>query len=290
MAYPDYIEVAHTSLLSDGLNNMLDAVDGAVASNPYAGAYSYDPSLDLDRMDAALAGLDAEIDAALVGLSWGDMVDTVEAKADAVLMDAADIDAAVGAFETKHEGTLARSRARLAAGMAAIGAETSSAFWIGLGLLEGAFDTSVAEYRSQVQRETNARRADFIAQGVSAVTNILVQRANLKAMTEQVTRQGAAARILASKEYLNEEIQLAERDATWSLEQLHGGSALLGAVAGVGMRKTPMPAWASGLSAFMSGVGAMAPLAQASGNVGTGALITMLGGIFSGAAGLTEGY
>lgn len=290
MAYPPYIEAAHTSLLVNGVNNMLDAVDEAAASNPYTGAYSYDPSVDLDRIDTALADLGAEVDAALGGLDWGGAVDVVKAKADAVLMNAADIDAAVAVFETKHEGTLARSRGRLAAGMAAIGAETSSAFWISLGLLEQGFDNSVAEFRSQATRETNARRAEFIAQGVNAVTNILVQRANLKGMVEQVTRQGVAARIVASKEYLNEEIMLLERDATWSLEQIHAGSALLGAVAGVGMSKTPMPKWASGLSGFMSGVGAMAPLAMATGNVGLGALITVLGGVFTGLAARTEGY
>lgn len=289
MAYPDYIKDPHALLLSDGVTNMLDVVDMAVMDNPYPAAFSYDPSTDLDKVDAEHSELDAEIAGAITALSWSTMVSTAEASADSVLMNDTDIDAAVTAFETKHEATLARSRGRMAAGMAAIGAETSSAFWIGLGLMEGAFDNAVAEHRSVLKRETNARRVDFITQAVNTITNIISQKVNIKAMLENVTRQVTSQRIIASKEFLNEELQIAERDATWPIEQLHAGSALLGAVAGVGMRKTPMPAWASAIAGLMSGVGAVAPLAMASGSVPLGLLISIVGGALGGAAGATEG-
>lgn len=288
MGYPPYIENAHESLLSAGAINMLDAIEEATALNPYQAAYSYDPVDDLAAIDARFDELVQSASAAEGDLDWQNIVESVVLQIDQILTGSTEIDDEVEAFEAEHAHQLAASQSRVAAGMADINAVNSSAFPIAMALLEDGFNTDVAKFRGDLRRESRAQRAQMILMGTNSMVQVLTQKVDISRLLYQAQVEKSRMAIVANKEYLREEISLAEHDATWNLDMLKDGSGLLGAVAGVGMRKAPMPAWASGLSGAMGGAAAVLPIAASLGpELGTLAVIAAMA--LSGAAGLTQG-
>jgi hypothetical protein len=268
--------------------NMLDTVENTSLLNPYEGAWAYDPVDDLSAIDARFDEMAAAVQDADTDLDWAAILSAVTTEIDQVLTGSAEIDAEVQTFETEHLGTLAKSHARLAAGYSDIGAINSSAYTIALALLEDGFNTDVAKFRGDLKREARAQRAQMITMGVNAMTKVIASKVDMQRLLFAAQADKSKMNIIANKEYLREEILLAEQDAMWNLEVLRDGSALLGAVAGVGMRKTPMPAWASGLSGAMGGAAMMLPIAPALG-VELGTLAVIGGAILGGAAGATQG-
>lgn len=289
---PPYIEEAHTELV-DG---MLDIVRNEVmVSSPYETAEIYDPTEDLDAVNASLGEFNTALDGARNDLVWdvanGPLAEAIEA-ADSILSSSdADIDAATDAFEGKQAATLARSSARLAAGYNDIGGINGSAYWIGLALLESEHDAQVASFRASQLVARNELRARLVPTLVEASVNFILKKLDMYRIALAAAEEYAKLKITAETEYLSRQLSMAVDAAKWGLDCLHDGGSILGTIGGIATTKPAPTVGSSALSGALSTLSAVAPIAMQLGpsaGIPLAIVSTLLGG--GAAANQTQQY
>lgn len=250
-----------TSVLPGGV---LDYLNTSLAGgNPYSTAFAYDPENDLtdvqDLIDdyiAAAAAVDPATDftsllaTALTGVG--------------TLISSTHIDDEVDAFETKTAPAFARSVNRLTGPMASANATTSSAFVIGMALLERGRSTEIDEYRAKLNSNLQQQRAALGQQFVSEMSAMLARKNDGLRAAAMLQHEMSRSKIIANREFLSEELELDFKDVTYELELFGYANQTL--AAGLGAPSRPVgpskasTQLASTLSAAATIGGAASPL------------------------------
>ncbi len=256
--YPDYMKGRHETWLTE-----MDSL--IVASNPYTGATTYDPSSILTALSNSLndfKGFMASIGYNLSSLQtmWEDWVGRVSTKVAEAVADELE-DEVIPKFK---------------GGMRDINAVQTSSFVLGEAMIYA---------RAATEASRHAITASF-----NAADMVLKYNESLKTRFA-VELDYSRVVILANREYIEKEIELDVEEAKWPFYNYREAGALLGSIGGPAAMPQPtkISPLQSALGGVMTGAATGAMIGGASGSpigAGVGAAI---GGIIGGIGGLIGG-
>lgn len=204
---------------ADQFNVVAKMQEAATAPSPYETSVAYDPTDDLEAIQAELqkyAGL-ADED------TW--LVDAIT-DADTLLgTDASGLDAKVNAFEARQAPAFARAVNRLTASVFDANATTGTALTWGLMLLEMGRQSDLGAYLAEQTNAQDAARAEFIFRVATA-------KATLRQNAYAAWAEFYTKKIVAQKEYSSEELERVLKSTLWDLELFHYGVSVIGALNG----------------------------------------------------------
>lgn len=233
VSFPDYMEDVHQDWLaySGGTptavsKDLVQVMDAAFLTNPLDSLSYADPAADITEWETEYAAWNTEVD----GLSEHTDIDTIIANAvaqvdSAGILNSIDVDTIVTAIKTSAGNTLvdavqkavnaiddftvkkivqafvdarlpdrASLRRRYKAGMSAIRGERSSAYAIGLALLEIDFERQTSEFEQEIvldmyRRGFEAYQQFFVQELSSRIQTSLQEKDNRDRFMSQVTQQ-----------------------------------------------------------------------------------------------------
>lgn len=323
-------DVMETSLATNPLEN-LEYEDPAAA-----GGAIEEIDAELGEFETAVTGLDAQAD-------WTSIIDSAVSKVDSagvlkdidmvsLISDAQDsaqndlqkaiekalemVDSqvvvkAVQAFARAREKEREQMKTRYKAGMANINAERSSAYGLGLALLEMDFERELGQYESEFSNQLYTQGIQFMSQVLSTEiqsrlrarviekqtrdqmlsnhTQLILQYkqfiSEMKKALAQVTAEIKRIGFVMDAEYVSKTTNLNWKHATWDMKVYQHGIAVLGGMGGgQALPEKPGPV-SSALGGALSGAGTGAAVGSQVGAIG-GPLGAGLGAAIGGLAGL----
>jgi len=262
--WPDYLKDRHKKWLSsnevdDERVNMDQAIEEAWDASPYTDGYTYDPTEDLASMRARLSAFELTVDSIDPQGDFEAYFDTAIAKLDEIVGIDANAEI-VRQFDESQRPALMRAVGRFSAGMADIGAINSSAYIIGLALMENEHLRQIARVNADLALQEKQRKNNMVLQAVAMMMQELQFRSDLERVATSLNTEIRRITIVAHSEFLSRDLEIASKDASWNLEIWQYASNLLAAVQG----------------------GTSIPGSGTQGDVHQGP--SMLGGVLSGAA------
>lgn len=243
--YPEYLQDIHSSILTgtdptvsitdfSAYGNVMDAIVAAtsgVGGSPYAAIEAYDPSEDMDAVQARHDAWTEELDAIDVEQLIADWA-TASTTAANFTVPTSEIDNAVDAFEARSQAAFMRNVSRFASGMWDIGAVMTTQYGMGLASMELDRQEQLNDMDSRLrllaERERFETSRTFTGEMARLyLTKLQEQRAGIGGQLD-ISRIGAA--LYQDQIGLNLGYEI--KDATWDLELYQAAMGNIGALSG----------------------------------------------------------
>jgi hypothetical protein len=238
ISWSAYLQDIHKNWLKEGINNtetldisMERTLENLWENNPYTAAVAYDPTVPLGETTSSFTTFANAVTALAPVTNWGSFVDAAIAKAGSVVGTTA-VEAAVLAFDTQQRPALLKAIARFSAGMSDVNAVMSSAFVWGLADMERAHLENVANYGAQLGLQNEKERFMFITQGTDVLRQMEGAKIELQRMAATALAEINRMKIVANKEWIERELEISVKAATWQLEMWQPAANLLSAIQG----------------------------------------------------------
>lgn len=333
VSYPTHMEDIHKDWLAYSgsptaiTTDFISVMDSALASNPL-GSMSYtDPSTDITAIDNEMDEFNTEVDALDTQADFNSIVDNAVTKVDeAGVLNDIDIatlisDARSGAttslqeavtqalnmvddvlvkkaiqdFIRNREAERARMKTRYKANMSSISAERSSAYAIGLALLETDFERQVNQFQTEFTNQ-------LYQQGIQFYANALAREIQQRLRAESVNKQNrddilmrsiqtdlqykqfvvemgkqVVAMLTESKrvgyvmdsEYTHNQMDLNWKHDTWDMQVYKNGITILGGLGGGQFVPEGPSATQSAIGGALQGAGTGAAVGSVVPGIGT---------------------
>lgn len=340
--FPQHMKDAHidwlgdTSLLTVDLTDVMDTALG-VGGNPWESASMTDPETDLAEIETRFAELDTALDSLGIETDWTTLVDAVVTKVDTAgvltdvdvasiiedaragttlelreavqaaieVLDDVTIRSAVRAFERRSDTARIRSVNRFAGTMSDINAVQSSAFMLGMALIESQHLQSVDEfdaqlttelYRGAVAAHIDAYKTDFslrlqermeakrtrdiiLRDASSYLYQSLFSKVDMNRAVTTTLSEIKRLRFVATQEFETTDFDLDYKAAAWDFEVFANASNVLASISGAAaVLPEKKSRAASALGGAVGGAAAGAGLGPV--GIAGGALLGGLGGLF----------
>jgi hypothetical protein len=250
--------------------------------NPFTTATPVDSSIQIGEIDArnrlyhqALLSKLARTES-----DWSDFVDTAEAKADSVVMDATSVDDAVDTYEAAIDPVHNRQLNAYASTMYAINAVESSAFLNGFAILKRGKQTDVDSYRANLEQQRGTQRTQFVLSGVQQMEQAQANLHQEKRMDAAIYQDMKTLEINALREMLSDQLEYNQKEAIYELSMFPHANNTIAAAMGAPMA----PIGPSKLSQALSSAATLAATGVQVGSAG-GVQGAAIGGIIGGALG-----
>jgi hypothetical protein len=230
------------------------------AGSPFANAAAYDPSGDLMDAESALLRYELAVDGFDPQTTWSTILDLVEGEADRLYADdSTNITNLVSAYEARTAPSFNRSINRVTGGFFMENAAEGTGLMMALAMLERGRTAELSEVEQNLIQQNAERRAAFITNQLAGSLQYELNRISAEQNLYAVKADLATRTIVANKEFQDEELELAYKDAMWSLELFQQASGVLGATNGAPlMQRGPSKAMTA-LSAALSIGGLILP-------------------------------
>jgi len=324
-----------------------DAMETALANNPIESLSYSDPTSDITEIENEYNSLNTKVDGLDSTTDFNTAVDSAVSKVDEAgvlnqidmatlisnaqtqtgnnlqkavekalsMVDDVVVTKAIRAFARQREKERERMKTRYKANMSNIGAERSSAYGIGLALLEMDFEREIGEYQTKFSNKLYKRGIEFYAKALAMEIDAHLKVRSLeKQDRDRMLMQGfqimlqykqfvvEMKKILTTaltelkrisfvmdQEYTSKTMELNWKHATWEMGVYEKGTAVLGGMGGgTALPDSPSPA-ASAVGGAMTGVGTAAAASSALASAGSGAAAGAVGGPVGLAAGAVIG-
>lgn len=237
VSWPSYLQDIHKDLLNhDGDTDLNDGVSAYDALNsvwynsPYSGAFTYDPTDNLAQAQARLDNFTTYVDGINAAL-----YDTYFAQVAATVSTAFGTDyitAQVDAQEARLLGPTMRAISRMSSGARDINATLSSSYIQQVAYIERTFLQDLAEFSGKLAMAVNAQRIDMTTAGIGHLLSLLQMRGANEQVAAQYTIELNRISIVAQKEFIEGDNELAIKDATWQLDSLQPVANMIAAIQG----------------------------------------------------------
>ncbi len=298
LAWPEYIQFTHQDWLdgshSNYEHNIKAYLEAALnAGSPYAFAEAYDPTEDLESIVERFAEHSINVEQ-FRQTNYGDYVDRAVVEVEKLVTDPAKIDAVVQAHELKQRDVLQARVRDFCSGAWGSRVADNSQFRMALAALHAAHLQEVGEFRANLELQEQRTKTLLAVQLAdnfhrNDIVSLEADRAAAAALADARTRK-----IVGLRDYLQDELQLAEADATYELELFRYGENMLHALSGVATTAPRWPRSTSALAAMMSNFGTSATIGyqvgMASGNVALGVATGLISTLLQGWGGWQTGY
>jgi len=297
--HPDYIEDTYKLLVTgevapiiaadytvgsdtgDAGINLLNALAIVTTStNPYASAaaFSPDPFIALDQGQFQQTE-DALIDSTpTIDIDrWEALHDAAKDKADTLFIND-NIDEAVDAYADKTVDKFNSNVNRFSSGMAEANAVHSSAFIIGMALLESQRIRDINSHRTVLVMENEKAKTEYMKKAIGDMVNLMnMHMGNRLELVRWQTEIGRLGAISKAEQFMKD-IEYDREDALWDITAIGKAANIMAAPGGgTALPEKPSDA-ASAMSGALSGAATGAAIGGPVG-AGIGAVLGGLGGL-----------
>ena len=223
---PDY---AITDSGTVGVNLLSAMATATHATNPYENAVAYAPDALLSQQQQALDTLDTATKSQEVTTEtarWGELHDSAKTKADALFTGDA-IDELVESYADKTVDDFNTEVSRYSAGMSSINSVNSSAFILGMGLLERKRLTSINEFRSQQVAQREQMKVEYMKNAVHEMANLMNMHMGNRIEVMRFQAEVNRLSIIAKKEQYEKDIEYDREDAMWDIGVITKGMTIM---------------------------------------------------------------
>lgn len=249
--YADYLKQFHQYALGwdKDLNNddgaptgggILAAFeDAAAAPNPYEDAYAFDPTELLELAENGLASFQDEVQDFTPIELWQDLLPAIiQGVDDLITQDSQEVTDAVEAYSRRDATALMRSVGRFAAGMADVGAATSSAYVMGLALLENEHLQRVDKVNKDLTIMKHNDRTKLIAGELGSLMRYYAARLELLGSAAHLRGDLSRMSVVAQTERHETDLEYDAKDRMWEINLYKHIATLLASFSG-GQAMTP---------------------------------------------------
>jgi hypothetical protein len=235
--FPAHMQTVHADWLDDTgsddiTTSVTAAMTAAIATSPYTGKTSYDPSTPLTAMDTAVATFAILITAIDSDADWGAALDYAETKIDA-LIDDTFVNVAVDAQSDYLDDELDNSiLPKFKSGMRDINAVMSSGFIVGEAIILAMKVRDVAKFRADLSGKLELTRNEMVMSGADAILRLGIAKDELQKTVAHYTIEANRLRVVATKEQTDTGIALAVGDGKWDLELYQYGANVMASISG----------------------------------------------------------
>lgn len=332
VGFPSYMETFHTAMLGSYSGTTLGTLMAAMISgnSPYEGESAYNPDTALTANQTRYSTYDAALTAFVPNTDWQTAVGVSQAKLDdgttyakidlvtndmaanaianaiaaaTAALSSTAISDQVDAYETRVVPRFLRSVNRFAAGLADIGAVNSSAFIVGMALLESEVNADVNKFDADISAQAfneiaaggikatfqaaatqRQQRNLYLAEATNLLMQALQQKIQLQAEATRLQSELNRVKIVAKQEETDRNLEIAVQDTFFDLSVLAQGMSVVGGLTGASYIPDKPSKAQSAIGGAISGVATGAAIGSAVPGIGTvaGAVVGGIGGLLSG--------
>ncbi len=286
--YPDWIKYFHQWMLADkeivpgtlsgnetyGIMGVIKSLhDG---SNPLSSAESYDPDLELSKMQTKVD----EFGNLITNLNeedvWDSHVNKASQKADAATLNTTEITALKNAFEVQHTTRLQRGVNRISAGMDMM--KAINVQWLmALASQEKDLNADVAKYDAELKLNNRRERIAFISAGISVMAQLKTITLEGIKMVSTMQTQVSGAKLISKREQGEADVRYDIDEALWDLRLYQEATGVFSSIGGATIVPRPPDRFNSMIGGMLSGAAQLGSLAMPFGAAATG-LFSIIGG------------
>ncbi len=276
VGFPAYMETLHGKWLdstgTDTLTmSMVDAMETAHGSSPWASIVAFDPDNDIAAWESALTAYKAILTGISEESDWATLYAQADTTIDAILE--ADIAQSISDYADQLDDEIEmKVLPRFRRGMQDINAVVSSAFPIGEALIEVSRNKDVAKHGTTIRATLMDKKPALLLAGTEHMLKMVSQTYGLEEAYARTYVEGKRLKIVAKGEQVQADGKYDESDALWDMEVFQHGSNLLGAIGGGVVKPKQASQMQSALGGAMTGAAAGAKVAGGWGAVVGGIL------------------
>lgn len=271
--FPTHMKTVHQDWLYQTGNDTItssitDAMNAALATNPYNAVVADNPATRLAAMATQLSTFSDKLDELVPIVDMSSYVQEVTETLDTYVISDTVINNDVDAFGDVLDDQIETSvLPKFQAGLRDINAVQSSAFMIGEAIIWGMRDRDVAKYQTDLRLKSQIQRNDLVGKITDRLLQLDIGVADLYRTLLHYKVEIERLGIVAEKEEADAQIGLDVAEAKWDLELFQYGGSLLGAMGGG--TYLPPKSSADGPSTTQSAIGgALAGAAIGSATIG----------------------
>jgi len=296
--YPKYLQETHANVISGaGWNFANDKTDAPTdpgtsyteqfvakyttsPHNPYEGVATYNPTGDIDAVQAKLNALNSLTTSTDPVTIWQGMA-AAALGLDGYLPDESTVDEEVLNFEREQKANLARAYNRVAGGFADINGVAGTAFPAALALLESDLSNQIASFQAKRRLELGRGRALLVAQAVGSMVNIWSTKVNMTNAVLAGQAEVSKLKIALNNDRIRGDVALTVDEIMWEFTLLDRIGTGMQMIAGTPVIQPPMSKGEAMASGILQSGGFATQLAMA-GAPGEAVIATfLLGSAFS---------
>lgn len=215
--------------------NVRDEMELAAAANPFTGVASYDPSSDLDEMDARGDQYTDAVDDIDAQQYLTDAIDAALAAADDQILNESYIAASVQAYEDSTNSRFLRSMGRTMSGFQAGRAVMSTHFDHARGDFELERNYDVGKYEADLRLNFQNQRVALAQRLAGQYVELIQLQLNALQNATALQIDLGKVRIAGKQDQINLDLKLDEYEALWRLDKFEYGAKMISAYSGGGV-------------------------------------------------------
>ena len=290
--YPSYMQTVHHYWLDGtagaGSGGLVQAINSALAANPFTSLTGYDPTTDITAMENAIIAFQAIITALDNHTDYDTINTNAAAQVDTVYAPATYINTKAAAHSSFLDNEInSKVYPRFEAGMRDINAVMSSAFVIGRAIIEMDRNDKVDKFVADMEMASYDNRSNLIEKATGEMIRLFLQQVEFGRVIMAMTIDEKRLAIAANQDYQTETKAIAADFGRWPLEAYKYGANMLAGIGGGTTGSVPVDGnkaariIGSGLSGASAGAMIGSSISGESG-AGWGAAIGGIAGMLAG--------
>lgn len=265
------------------VSNEMEALQG---NSPYATVNSFNPDAFVSAVQSRFDYYDTLVKAIDEHTDWDTFFDNVKDKVDSIISDSY-IESVVDEYDDDTKDEWGDTINRFAGGMAEINAINSSAFIIGMALMENQRLRAVRKLRASLVLDFEKVKLQMYQQGLNDMIRMYAFKLDVdRAATQTLAEINRVSAVLKKEQYI-EDIELDVEDTLWDIKVFQYGGRVMASPSGAAPIPDKPSKAASALGGALSGAAQGAAIGGPIGAVvGAGAGYVAGGGDFVDTLGL----
>lgn len=293
ISWPTYFENYHASLLDAGTGDtlnasMTDAMNAALAVNPFTTAIAFNPTTYLTQMWLNIDTLATTMSALNPITKWHDNLVSAKTAYDDHVFSTTALAAAETAFNNVLDAEYADSDLpRFQRGMQDLNAVMSSAFVTGKALIDAKIVLKKAQFSAELRLQDYRDKTSALVQSAGPIGDFYLKMTDVLQKVLSTQLETRRYGIVAQKEYYDQQLKIDEAHASWDMDVFMKGANVLAAGQGGVTHPTQRSATMlqSALGGAMSGAAMGAMLGASNIIPGIGPIAGLIGGAILGGGG-----
>lgn len=247
--YPSYLKKIHADWLAhttdsysgtpDTINaSITDTMNDALGASPFVSIAAYNPSGDIVVLENVRDQLGTTLGSINTSLQWANAVEAVLTSIRGT--DRKDmVDDVIDAFNANVDFEVESVHIpRFERGMQSINAVISSDFIIGRAIIEEGALRRKAEFAASIWLDYSKEERTLLTAWLPEYTRLMMAKADIAKASAGYSAEVFKGKVVAMKEYKDQEARFGEADAKWDLEVYQYGANLLASISGAALSPT----------------------------------------------------